>query len=143
MRLVVDTNVALDLLVFNEPAHALKIAPLRQALQSGRLAWLSCAPMREELQRVLHYPKLLPRVLHYGHTPESVLAAHDRLAQPLPTPPKATWTCSDPDDQVYIDLAVAHSCVLLSKDRAVLAMRRRLARAGVCACTPDAFMAEA
>ncbi|MDB5944967.1 MAG: putative toxin-antitoxin system toxin component, family, partial [Ramlibacter sp.] len=32
-----------------------------------------------------------------------------------------------PDDQKFIDLAVAHRALLLSKDRAVLALRKRLA----------------
>jgi predicted nucleic acid-binding protein len=39
--------------------------------------------------------------------------------------------CSDPDDQVFIDLAVAHRALLLSKDRAVLSMKKRLALRGV------------
>jgi predicted nucleic acid-binding protein len=39
--------------------------------------------------------------------------------------------CKDPDDQVFIDLAVARGALLLSKDRAVLVMRKRLAARGV------------
>ena len=31
--------------------------------------------------------------------------------------------CSDPDDQKFIDLAVAHRCTLVSKDREVLRKR--------------------
>jgi len=42
--------------------------------------------------------------------------------------PKAPYTCKDPDDQVFIDLAVAHQATLYSKDHAVLAMRGRLAK---------------
>ena len=41
-------------------------------------------------------------------------------------PPKAPVTCSDPDDQKFIDLAVARQALLLSKDRAVLSMKKRL-----------------
>jgi predicted nucleic acid-binding protein len=41
--------------------------------------------------------------------------------------PKAEVTCGDPDDQKFIDLAVAHRCLLLSKDDEVLRMRKRLA----------------
>ena len=40
--------------------------------------------------------------------------------------PKASVTCSDPDDQKFIDLAVAHQATLLSKDNAVLCMAKRL-----------------
>jgi predicted nucleic acid-binding protein len=42
-------------------------------------------------------------------------------------------TCGDPDDQKFIDLAVAHRCTLLSKDREVLRMRKRLERLEVTA----------
>jgi predicted nucleic acid-binding protein len=39
--------------------------------------------------------------------------------------------CKDPDDQKYIDLAAAHQAVLLSKDKAVLSMKRRMERLNV------------
>jgi predicted nucleic acid-binding protein len=42
-------------------------------------------------------------------------------------PGKASVTCGDPDDQKFIDLAVAHRCTLVSKDHEVLRMRKRLA----------------
>jgi predicted nucleic acid-binding protein len=39
--------------------------------------------------------------------------------------------CTDRDDQKFIDLAVAHKGLLLSKDAAVLKTRKRLARVDV------------
>ena len=54
-----------------------------------------------------------------------------RVRQTDAEPPRAPCACSDPDDQVFIDLAVAHRARLVSKDRAVLAMRKRLAALGV------------
>ena len=42
-----------------------------------------------------------------------------------------TCVCSDPDDQVFIDLSVAHGAQLVSKDKAVLSMKKRLALRGV------------
>jgi predicted nucleic acid-binding protein len=47
--------------------------------------------------------------------------------------PKASVTCKDPDDQRFIDLAVAHRAQLLSKDKAILCMRKRLLALGVLA----------
>jgi predicted nucleic acid-binding protein len=38
----------------------------------------------------------------------------------------APLRCADPDDQKFIDLAVQHKAQLLSKDRAVLCMAKRL-----------------
>lgn len=51
-------------------------------------------------------------------------------------------TCADPDDQGFIDLAVAHRAPLLSKDRAVLTMKRRLERLGVVAAPRFASVAQ-
>jgi predicted nucleic acid-binding protein len=57
----------------------------------------------------------------------------DRHARLVDVPAKAPLTCGDPDDQKFIDLAVAHRCVLLSKDDEVLRMRKRLAQLQVTA----------
>ena len=127
---VIDTNVALDLWVFDDPASA----PLRLALESGQLEWQITNPMRDELQRVLDYPQIRPRMAFHGRTAAQVLERLDALAHCLPVAPKAPVTCKDPDDQKFIDLAVAHRALLLSKDRAVLSMRRRLLPLGV-VCT--------
>jgi predicted nucleic acid-binding protein len=44
---------------------------------------------------------------------------------------KASYICKDADDQKFIDLAVAHQALLLSKDKQVLRLTNRLARLGV------------
>lgn len=129
MRLVLDTNIALDVLVFGDPAAA----PLAVGLADGSIEWLATAAMREELARVLAYPKLAPRVRHYRGSAAPVLADYDRLAIIVPEAPKAPVTCGDADDQKFIDLAVAQRCPLLSKDDHVLRMAKRLARLEVAA----------
>jgi predicted nucleic acid-binding protein len=87
--------------------------------------------MRDELERVLAYPKLAPRVEFHRGGAGAVLDDFDRHVQLLAVPAKAPVTCGDPDDQKFIDLAVAHRCALLSKDREVLRMRKRLAQLDV------------
>jgi putative PIN family toxin of toxin-antitoxin system len=124
MLLVLDTNIVLDLLVFADP----QVQPLSEGLGAGELRWVATAPMREELARVLRYPKLAERVAFHRRSELAVLAEFDRHAQLVDVPPKAGVTCGDPDDQKFIDLAVAHRCTLLSKDREVLRMRKRLER---------------
>ena len=54
MNLVIDTNWALDLLLFDEPAAA----SVRAALQTGQARWLATQGMRGELARVLTYAAL-------------------------------------------------------------------------------------
>ena len=126
---VIDTNVVLDLFVFNNPA----CAPLKQALADGQQRWIATLPMREELARVLAYPKIVPRLAFYQISAEEVLAQFDRHVQIEPVAPRASVRCADADDQCFIDLAVQHQALLLSKDGAVLSMAKRLAAHGVCA----------
>ena len=120
--LVLDTNVVLDLLVFGDPATAL----VRQLLNAKTLRWIATAAMRQELARVLDYPKIAPRVAFYGLSTASVLQAFDAQAQIVPVAARISATCRDADDQQFLDLAAAHSAILLSKDQAVMALRKRL-----------------
>lgn len=129
--IVLDTNIVLDLLVFDDVAAQ----PLKVQLEAGTLQWLATQAMRDELQRVLAYPQIAPRLTLCQCNAEQVLAQFDRLVQLREAAPKATLTCSDPDDQKFIDLAVTCQATLLSKDRAVLRMRKRLAGVGVQART--------
>jgi putative PIN family toxin of toxin-antitoxin system len=129
MQLVLDTNIVLDLLVFRDP----QAQPLAEGLNAGALRWLATASMREELVRVLAYPKLATRVAFHRGSPEQVLQDFDRHARLVEPAAKAPLTCGDADDQKFIDLAVAHQCTLLSKDYEVLRMRKRLAQLRVTA----------
>ena len=119
---VLDTNIVLDVFVFNDAASA----PLKAALEARKLDWLATQSMRDELARVLAYPQIVPRLKFYELTAEDVLDAFDQHARIVEIAPKASVTCSDADDQKFIDLAVAHQALLLSKDQHVLSMRKRL-----------------
>ena len=125
--IVLDTNIVLDVFVFNDPA----CEPLKLALASEKLQWLATLPMRDELARVLGYPKIVVRLAFYQLSAAQVLARFDALVRLVEVAPKAGVTCSDPDDQKFIDLAVAHQARLLSKDKAVLCMGKRLLALGV------------
>ncbi|MDD2608068.1 MAG: putative toxin-antitoxin system toxin component, PIN family [Giesbergeria sp.] len=122
--LVLDTNIVLDLLVFNDPAIAL----VRQCLQQGSLRCLATQAMHDELERVLAYPQIAQRVAFYGLTPAQVLQAYGQQVQWVEVPARALAICKDTDDQKFIDLAAAHHALLLSKDKAVLSLRKRLLR---------------
>lgn len=126
---VLDTNIVLDLFVFNDPAAQ----PVHAALQHGTLRWIATRPMRDELERVLAYPQIAKSLLHHQVSPLQVLAQFDAQAHLEPVAAKASVTCKDPDDQKFIDLAVAHRAQLLSKDHAVLCMAKRLLALGVLA----------
>ena len=123
---VVDTNVALDLLIFSDP----RTAPLRTLLAQGRLDWIATPVMRDELERVLAYPHIAARMDYYRLDAAQVLADFDAQARLVEVAPRVVYVCKDADDQKFIDLAAAHRAILLSKDKAVICMRKRLANLG-------------
>jgi putative PIN family toxin of toxin-antitoxin system len=125
--IVIDTNIVLDLLVFNDAAAL----PLKAALAAGTVDWLATQPMRDELERVLAYPQIVPRLAFYQLVAADVLAGFNHSARLVGVAPKASLRCSDADDQKFIDLAVTHKALLLSKDKAIVSMKKRLLVQGV------------
>ena len=123
MKLVLDTNIVLDLYVFRDGA----VAALQAAIVNGDVEWLATAPMREELACVLAYELIGARMQAAQVTAQQVLADFDARARIVEVPAISKATCRDPDDQKFVDLAAAHDATLLSKDKQVLALRRKLA----------------
>jgi putative PIN family toxin of toxin-antitoxin system len=119
---VLDTNIVLDLLVFHDPATV----KLQAALSNNDLQWIATTAMRDELARVLGYPYIVKSLKHHAVQATQVLVGFDAQAKLLAGAPRASAVCKDPDDQIFIDLAVAHQALLLSKDKAVLCMKKRL-----------------
>ena len=128
-RIVLDTNVCLDLFLFRDPA----CKPLLAALQAGTVQAVTRADCRAEWLRVLHYPQLPIQEA----TRPGIAAAFDRLTHDLPdTAVAADETllprCADPDDQKFLELAlVARASWLLSKDNELLKLDRRTRGAGL------------
>lgn len=128
--IVLDTNVVLDWLVFDDAAAA----PLAAALAGGQLRWLATVAMMDELRVVVGRPaperwrdRLAP-ALARAHAACSVVDV-PRPAHPL--------VCSDRSDQKFIDLALAAPCRwLLTRDRALLKLARRARVRGTEVCTP-------
>lgn len=132
LRLVLDTNVVLDLLHFDDPA----VAPIRRALQAGKAVCLGNAACRDELAHVLSYPQFkIPE-----HEARRILDDYDALAQPCAdgsagAPPLPQ--CRDPDDQKFLELAqAARADFLVTKDKALLALAKKAGRLGFRIVTP-------
>ena len=124
---VLDTNIVLDLLLFQNP----QAQGLRQALDKQQLQWLATPPMREELLRVLAYPKFAVVLARLGHSVAPLLAQWNAEVSLVEVAPRCAVRCRDPNDQMFIDLAVAHRAHLLSKDALVLRLAKRLLPLGV------------
>jgi putative PIN family toxin of toxin-antitoxin system len=125
-RIVLDTNVCLDLFVFHDP----RWAPLLAAIESGAVEAVTRADCREEYLVVLHY-KHLP--LDDDSRPPAA-ARFDALisvvapdAKPVRLP-----VCTDRDDQKFLELARdAGADILITKDKALLKLARKTAQAGM------------
>ena len=118
-RLVLDTNVVLDLLHWRNPGAL----PILEALRLARAECVADTATLGELQRVLTYPEfaLAPAARDALYMEYERLAhrVESGVAQPLPR-------CRDPDDQKFLELAARTGAELLvSKDKALLRLRGR------------------
>jgi uncharacterized protein len=127
-RLVLDTHVWLDWLVFDDPG----IARIRNAVGLKRAEIFIDAVCEAELARVLAYD------LHKRKLDAAAQAAciaqcrrlSHRIDATLPESQRAGLPrCRDPDDQKFLEAAlVARADFLITKDRALLHLARRRAR---------------
>ncbi len=129
-RIVLDTNVCLDLFLFNDP-HS---AHLMTALRNGSVQAVTRDDCRNEWRRVLHYPQ----VPIDDVTRPEVSAGFDALIHHLPaeesTVADDAWLprCADPDDQKFLELALASGARwLISKDKELLKLDWRSRAAGL------------
>jgi putative PIN family toxin of toxin-antitoxin system len=127
VRVVLDTNIVLDLWLYQDPATPALLA----ALENKTVQWLATQVMRDELERVLAYTHIVSRLAFSQLKAEDILAQFDAHAQLMLIAPKCQFVCKDGDDQKFIDLAAQHQTQLISKDKAVLTMRNRMARLGI------------
>ena len=98
---MLDTNVVLDWLLFDNPSAAL----LAAAIAQRQVRWIATAAMRGELSEVLRRGLAGQR----NADPTLVLAGWDAHAEMIDEPPRlpvaVALPCSDPDDQKFLDLA--------------------------------------
>ncbi len=125
-RIVLDTNVCLDLFVFNDP----RWAGLLAALESGAVEAITRADCRDEYLIVLHY-KHLP----LDETSRTLSAGRfDRLIKLVAPEPKLVRlpVCTDKDDQKFLEIARDSGAeILITKDKALLKLARKTAQAGM------------
>ena len=140
MRLVLDTQVWLDWLVFDDPG----IRPIRRAQALHRAALFIDEVCEAELARVL--ARALGKRTRDAAAQAACLAQCRRLAgrfeNTLSKEERSGLPqCRDPDDQKFLEAATAaHADFLVTRDRALLEMNRRRARAlPFRILTPEAF----
>ena len=133
-RIVIDTQIVMDWLVFADP----HLAPLADALEAGQLEWIGSPAMLDELRHVLGRGVAADRQPDLARI-EAVFARLCRTIETEPAP-AVRLVCRDPDDQKFIDLAVAERATwLLSRDKAVLALRKRALAFGLTIATLESW----
>jgi putative PIN family toxin of toxin-antitoxin system len=128
LRLVLDTHVWLDWLVFDDPG----VRGLRNAVEQGRAQVYMDAACDAELERVLAYDlgrhsippaaqaAALAQARRLSRRIENTLTVAERAGLPR---------CRDADDQIFLEAALAaRADVLVTKDRALLELSRRRTR---------------
>ncbi len=126
LRLVLDTQIWIDWLVFDDPSTR----PLRALLAADRAELFIDAACEAELERVLGYT--LGRRTLAPAAQAACLAQCRAVARRVQVDSSSSeWsalpTCSDPDDQKLLELALAaRADCLVSRDQALLALRTPL-----------------
>ena len=126
-RLVLDTNIWLDWLVFAEPG----VGPVKDAVVLGRSAVYIDEPCEAELMRVLAYD--LGRHSIDAAAQAACLAVCRQVSTRITVPPaderrRRLPQCRDPDDQKFLEAALAaRADFLVTKDLALLELARRVA----------------
>jgi len=122
LRLVLDTNVVLDLLYWIDP----DAIPLTDAFREGAARPVTDTRCFGELRHVLRLDRF-----ELDPTTQQTLALRYRdicLWHDTTTPALARSVprCKDPDDQKFLELALdAKADLLVTKDKALLALARR------------------
>ncbi len=126
--LVLDTNIVLDLLVFEDP----RAQWIYDGIHQGKFELIYTSEMLLELTDVIARPQFAQS----AYDQAAVLSSWTDMAIHKPTPPRCSFRCDDPDDQPFIDLAYqCRPSELLSKDRKILQMQGVLSPHGVQICT--------
>ncbi|GAA4029340.1 putative toxin-antitoxin system toxin component, PIN family [Actimicrobium antarcticum] len=139
-RIVIDTNVCLDLFVFHDPRwHAMLAAMRDRSIEA-----VTRTDCRTEWLIVLGYP-------HLPLDPESRQTCTEQFDALIRCLPFATPAgdvarlpvCKDRDDQKFLELARdAEAAVLITKDKALLKLAGKTRRNGLfLILTPEAWTA--
>ncbi len=125
---MLDTNVWLDWLVFEDPG----IAPIKAAVMAGRAVISIDVACERELERVLDRPlakKKPGACMQAARLEECRRLARSNEDGWMADGSSALPVCRDPDDQKFLELARAcRADFLVTKDRALLELAHRKVR---------------
>jgi predicted nucleic acid-binding protein len=131
-RVVLDTNALFDWLLFCDPG----MAALSAAIVNGRVRWVATVSRRDEFVHVLARGRLAAAPPAERVRLETAWDRHCTECAPAPSA-ASRLRCTDPDDQKFLDLAIATGARwLVSRDRALLKLGRRALDQGLIIAPP-------
>jgi putative PIN family toxin of toxin-antitoxin system len=127
-RIVIDTNVCLDLFLFRDP----RWQALMDGLKRGDIEAVTSASCRMEFTLVLAYEKMQLST----ESQAAILQEFDQLIRLVDLPSSTLENsviklplCKDRDDQKFLELAYASQAdTLITKDKALLKLARKTIR---------------
>ncbi len=133
---VIDTNVWLDIFVFQDVAAR----PLARMLQSGAMLAIRSTRTQAELRAVLARPQFAAKLTVAAAA--QLMQTWQAMTRNVEPTRVAPWLCRDPNDQKFLDLAFsARAALLLTKDRALLDLARKARRDGLHIAEPGILAA--
>lgn len=136
-KIVLDTNVCLDLFVFQDPRWATLLA----CLQNGSLTAVCRVDCRDEWLAVLHYPHLPIQEENRAQ----IVASFDQYITVENPVNKNTRlpVCTDKDDQKFLEICRdSDAQFLITKDKALLKLARKTRALNLFIIeTPEQFLA--
>jgi len=135
MRIVIDTNIWVSGLLWRGmPWQLLRLA------EAGEIELCVAPPMLVELDRVLSYERLQPRLEQLGLTPSELIAYAMNLASIFEVLEGDSIVIADPDDDIFLHCAVAVKAVyVVSGDHHLLDL---VEYAGISILTVRDFLTE-
>ena len=119
-RIVIDTNILLDVIFFEHP----HVEGLKNAIENGQLEAWSCKLIWEEFLDVMRRPAFYKNEETYQKMIGKALKYFQFETKEIQ---RTAFKCRDPDDQIFIDLAVIKApCWLISRDLEVLKLAKNL-----------------
>jgi putative PIN family toxin of toxin-antitoxin system len=114
MRIVADTNTLVSGFGWGG-APSLVV----DAILAGRLTLVISPPLRDELDRVLRYPKLAA----VFPEPERITALLTAIAEPVEPPRRLAVLADEPDNRVLEAAVAGQAEVIVTGDAALLELR--------------------
>jgi len=119
-RVVLDTNILLDLFYFKDKS----VTYLFECLKTEQVQGFTCELIWEELEEVLARKPFNQTVEEVNYIRSNY---QNLLTWQAPQRNNSGIKCSDPDDQIFVELAVELApCYLITKDKDLLVLQKKL-----------------